>query len=114
MDSCFLVHGHELDLGLHHGYYFVDLVDLVLGKTAISVVEVSAPDVPEEVVAAELALERGRGVGDMLLVLGLTLPAALQLYLCRHVFKYKRLLYNIPRYAGQSIKDCLKLASWMV
>ena len=66
MGSCFLVHGHELDLGLHHGYYFVDLVALVLGKTAISVVEVSAPDVPEEVVAAELALERGRGGGGML------------------------------------------------
>ena len=108
------MHGHELDLGLHHGYYFVDLVNLVLSKTAISVVEVSAPDVPEEVVAGELAFEGGGGVGEGFLVLGFGLPAALQLHLCRHLFKYKRLLYNIPRYAGQSIRDCLKLGSLTV
>ena len=58
--SCFLVHGHELDLGLHHSHYFIDLVDLVLCKTAISVVEVGAPDVPEEIIAAVLALEGSR------------------------------------------------------
>ena len=112
--SCFLVHGHELDLGLHHSHYFIDLVDLVLCKTAISVVEVGAPDVPEEIIAAVLALEGSGGVGKRFLVLDFWFPAALQFHLCRHVFKYKRLLYHIPRYAGQSIKDYLKLPSLIV
>ena len=88
ISACFLVHRHELYLSFHHCNYFIDLVDLILGKTALSIVEVSAPDVSQEVVTAVLSLNwrRRRRLWSLLRTTDF-LPTAFQLYFGCHAFK---------------------------